>query len=121
MADHLAASEASRSGAAAPGSVAPPSLVMFGGDDDVVDLDDTWLLKLANASLRDPSDPRFELHLSPSNHFAFCGWQVQGTAQKHWDERCGAETDTGKVCTLRELIQRAYCVGQYQSLGNYPR
>jgi len=71
--------------------------------------------------LRDPSDPRFELHLSPSNHFAFCGWQVQGTAQKHWDERCGAETDTGKVCTLRELIQRAYCVGQYQSLGNYPR
>ena len=88
---------------------------------DVVDLDDTWLLKLANASLRDPSDPRFELHLSPSNHFAFCGWQVQGTAQKHWDERCGAETDTGKVCTLRELIQRAYCVGQYQSLGNYPR
>ena len=69
----------------------------------------------------DPSDPRFELHLSPSNHFAFCGWQVQGTAQKHWDERCGAETDTGKICTLRELIQRAYCVGQYQSLGNYPR
>ena len=33
----------------------------------------------------------------------------------------GAETDTGKICTLRELIQRAYCVGQYQSLGNYPR
>ena len=98
--DHLAASEASRSGAAAPGSVAPPSLVMFGGDDDVIDLDDTWLLKLANASLRDPSDPRFELHLSPSNHFAFCGWQVQGTAQKHWDGGGGAEIDTGKVRTL---------------------
>ena len=121
LSDHLAAADASRRGSAAPGAPAPPSLVMFGGDDDVADLDDVWLLKLANASLRDPADPRFDLHLAPANHFAFCAWQLQGTAQQHWDDRCGAEPGPGKVCTLRELIQRAYCTGQYQSLGNYPR
>jgi hypothetical protein len=121
LSDHLAAADASRRGSATPGAPAPPSLVMFGGDDDVADLDDTWLLKLANASLRDPADPRFDLHLAPANHFAFCAWQLQGTAQQHWDDRCGAEPGPGKVCTLRELIQRAYCTGQYQSLGNYPR
>ena len=37
LSDHLAAADASRRGSATPGAPAPPSLVMFGGDDDVAD------------------------------------------------------------------------------------
>ena len=100
----------------------PPAILLFGGDDDFSDLDDAWLLKLGNASLRHTSDPRFEFHLSPSFHFAFCGWRFQGKSQELWDASCGANATTSPMedCEFVEVLQRAYCEHQYQSLNHLP-
>ncbi|KAH8097388.1 fibronectin type 3 domain-containing protein [Aureococcus anophagefferens] len=100
----------------------PPAILLFGGDDDFSDLDDAWLLKLGNASLRHTSDPRFEFHLSPSFHFAFCGWRFQGKSQELWDASCGANATTSPMedCEFVEVVQRAYCEHQYQSLNHLP-
>ncbi|KAH8074575.1 fibronectin type 3 domain-containing protein [Aureococcus anophagefferens] len=100
----------------------PPAILLFGGDDDFSDLDDAWLLKLGNASLRHTSDPRFEFHLSPSFHFAFCGWRFQGKSRELWDASCGANATTSPMedCEFVEVVQRAYCEHQYQSLNHLP-
>ena len=85
------------------------SPILFGGDDDFSDLDDAWLLKLGNASLRHTSDPRFEFHLSPSFHFAFCGWRFQGKSQELWDASCGANATTSPMedCEFVEVLLAA--------------
>lgn len=125
IADALAAEAAVQAGDASSRNARPPAVLLFGGDDDRTDLDDAWLLKLANASLREPEGEgsRYEFHLSPSNHLAFCGWRFRATAQRLWDESCGANTTSRsdpEECSLQHIVQRAYCMHQYQSLNHYP-
>ena len=53
----------------------------------------------------------------------FCAFRFRGTSQTIWAESCGANltvTPAPDACSMLEILIRAYCMHQYQSINHLP-
>jgi hypothetical protein len=82
----------------------PPALLLYGGQDWTQDLDDAWVLLLGNAS-----------QVPPDND-ALCEFHFRGATEAMWQAGCGAAGE----CALHDVLLRAFCLGQFQSVNNVP-
>lgn len=98
-----------------------PSIFLFGGHDTTADLADSWFYDLGNTSQED---------IRTRNHTDECAFNFRpGTTLEAWHSSCGAtnaiqDEDDNKVanpaCSLFDILQRAFCLRQYQSINNFP-
>ncbi|KAJ1455284.1 hypothetical protein M885DRAFT_520609 [Pelagophyceae sp. CCMP2097] len=84
----------------------PPALLLYGGQDWTQDLDDVWVLSLGNASLLPPKSD------------ALCRFHFRGATEARWLKGCGA--GEAEECALHDVLLRAFCLGQFQSLNSLP-
>lgn len=90
-----------------------PALYTLGGDDGTRFFDDFRMLSLRGLAQERPGmgDVKRER----------CEWKVarNSTAEAHWREACGADAGAlGGNCTVRQVLQRAWCEGRYQAISN---
>ena len=92
--------------------VQSPTMMIWGGFDGSTYRDDLWSLKMDGLSL--------DLARQEEWRAEQCGWRLKaGTANTAWNTACGTATSTSApACAVREILLRAYCLGDYQSFGN---
>lgn len=98
-----------------------PALFLFGGHDATADLADSWFYNLKKTSL-EVSRTR--------NHTDECAFNFRpGTSFEAWQSSCGAtstsrhendDESANHACSLFDVLQRAYCLCQYQGISNFP-
>ena len=97
------------------GASAEPMVVLFGGDVGLSKAkynNDLRVLRL-RAEVR--NDERYE-----EEREQLCGFRLEagGTADNFWTVSCGSEVGGGSVCEVREILSRAWCMGEHQTIGN---
>ena len=121
-------------------------LLMFGGKDDWRRLDDLWWLRLSSVqvstSVSQPDSQRSNqtpgedgtVSNSVARPHALGSWSlaelardercahvlVAGTANDTWHGSCGAGTASGGdgSCTMRQVLDMGWCLGEYQGVGS---
>ena len=97
------------------GASAEPMVVLFGGDVGLSRAkynNDLRVLRL-RAEVR--NDERYE-----EVREQLCGFRLEagGTADNFWTASCGSGGGGGSVCEVREILIRAWCMGEHQTIGN---
>jgi len=100
------------------GKVAEPMVVLFGGDVGLSRAkynNDLRVLRLRNLA-EERNDGRYEEEWEE-----MCGFRLEngGTADNFWTATCGAGGGIGSVnkCEVRDIIIRAWCLKEYQTIG----
>ena len=101
------------------GASAEPMVVLFGGDVGLSRAkynNDLRVLRLRNLA-EERNDERYE-----EEREQLCGFpnrlEAGGTADNFWTASCGSEVSGGSVCEVREILSRAWCMGEHQTIGN---
>jgi len=97
-----------------------PAIYTFGGYDGVRSHDDLRSLSLNGLAAYYQGSLTFE-----ESRQHLCDWALRskGTEDEYWQSTClsstGASPDTPdtEICTIRTILQRAWCEGDYQSLS----
>lgn len=117
-------------------------IMLFGGKDDWRRLNDLWWLRLKSVQVSTvvPSAAKgnktFPVHgvwHGTSRPDSCGGWSlaearrdercahtfVSGTAKNAWQVSCGAlaSGDGKDTCTMRMVLEMAWCIGEYQGIG----
>ena len=75
---------------------------------------DLRVLRLRNLA-EERNDERYE-----EEREQLCGFRLEagGTADNFWTASCGSGGGGGSVCEIREILIRAWCMGEHQTIGN---
>ncbi|GMI45850.1 hypothetical protein TrCOL_g12554 [Triparma columacea] len=98
---------------------AEPMVVLFGGDVGLSRAkynNDLRVLQLRNLA-EERNEERYE-----EEKEQLCGFpnrlEAGGTADNFWTVSCGSGGGGGSVCEVREILIRAWCMGEHQTIGN---